>query len=150
MEMPSLSRWLAFVPDIGNNREQPPADQLVLEVAASVTREALLRFSEQIKEPILAEGETADDGRLRVLSEFVRMKGGPHTLGGVVVKTMSDYARVCIGLSGHYNLRELFAAVGYFNSLSAADALFSERLSGGTAFMLHQSAAQGASQTDGA
>lgn len=141
-EFETLKRWVAFVPDIGNNRALPAAEQLCLEVAASISKEALIRFAAQLSEPTLADGETPDDGRIRILSEHVRLIGGPHKLAGVEVKTVDDYARACIGLAGHYNLRELFAAVGYFNSLSSADALFSERLSGGTAFMLHRSAAQ--------
>ena len=139
-DLNNLQRWVAFVPDIGNNRAQPPAQQLILEVAASLPKETLLQFSEQLKSPTLLEGERPDDGRYRLLSQHVRLVG-EHRLGGVEVKTLVDYARVCAGLTGQYNLREIFAAVGYFNSLSGTDALFSERLSGGTAFMLPQSAA---------
>ena len=137
----SLQRWVAFVPDIGNNRALPPEQQLVLEVVSSLSKEALLQFSEDLKAPP-KEGETADEARIRVLTQHVRLVGGPHSLGGHVVSTLAEYVRVCINLAGHYNLRELFAAVGYFNSFSSTDALFSERLSGGTAFTLHRSAAQ--------
>ena len=136
-----LQRWVAFVPDIGNNRALPPDQQLVLEVASSLPKEALMRFSADLQ-GAPADGETPDDARIRVLSQYVRLVGGPHTLGGRTVATVADYTRLCIDLSGHYNLREVFAAVGYFNSLSSTDALFSERLSGGTAFTLHRSAAQ--------
>ena len=148
-DLTSLQRWVPFVPDIGSNRSLPAGKQLVLEVAASLPKEALIRFAEQTTTPTLAEGETMDAARIRILSEHVRLVGGPHTLGGVEVKTLADYAAICIGLSGHYNLRELFSAVGYFNSLSSTDALFSERLSGGTAFTLHRSAARDDDETDG-
>lgn len=136
----TLQRWVAFVPDIGNNRALPPDQQLVLEVASSLPKEAMLRFGDEIKAPP-KEGETKDDATIRVLGQYLRVAGGPHSLGGHVVSNLGDYMRVCIGLAGHYNLRELFSAVGYFNSLSSTDALFSERLSGGMAFTLHQSAA---------
>ena len=143
-----LQRWVPFVPDIGSNRALPSAQQLVLEVASGLTKEALLAFSEQTSNPTLLDGETPDAARIRLLSQHVRLTGGPHTLGGIPVTTLADYANVCIGLSGHYNLRELFSAVGYFNSFSGNDALFSERRSGGTAFTLHRSAVQDASRTD--
>lgn len=135
-----LQRWIAFVPDIGSNRSLPRDQQLVLEVAASLPREMLSHFAEQLQNPSLLEGETADDGRFRILSQYIRLVG-EHRLGGVEVKTVTEYAKVCVKLTGQYNLRELFAAVGFFNSLSGTEALFSERLSGGTAFTLPPSAA---------
>lgn len=145
----SLRRWVAFIPDIGNNRTLPPAEQVALEVASSLTKEELLRFREQMKDVTLREGEDNDAARIRVLSEFVRLANGPHTLGGVEVKTLDDYVRVCLLMPDQYNLRELFSAVGYFNSLAGADALFSERRSGGTAFTLRRNAATDAAETDG-
>jgi hypothetical protein len=136
----NLQRWVAFVPDIGNNRQLPPEAQLVLEVATSLPKETLLRFQEDLS-AAPREGESPDDVRIRALSQYMRLVGGPHSLGGRSVANIGDYVRLCIELTGHYNLREVFAAVGYFNSFTANDALFSERLSGGTAFTLHRSAA---------
>ena len=135
-----LQRWVAFVPDLGNNRSLPPDEQLVLEVASSLTREELMAFRDAINAPP-AEGETPDAARIRVLGKFLRLVG-THNIGGKEVKTFADYVNVCLEMADQYNLREVFAAVGYFNSISSADALFSERLSGGTAFTLHRSAAQ--------
>lgn len=132
----SLRRWVQFVPDIGNNRSLPREEQVLLEVAASLTKEELIHLREQMKEPTLKEGETHDDASIRVMSEFIRLANGPHTLGGLEVKDIGDYARVCLKMTDQYNLRELFSAVGYFNSLAGGDALFSERRSGGTAFTL--------------
>ena len=135
-----LQRWVAFVPDLGNNRSLPPDQQLVLEVASSLTREELMAFRDAINAPP-AEGETPDAARIRVLGQFLRLVG-THNIGGKEVKTFADYVNICLEMADQYNLREVFAAVGYFNSISSADALFSERLSGGTAFTLHRSAAQ--------
>lgn len=148
-DIASLRRWVAFVPDIGDNRDLPPEHQVVLEVAASLTREELLAFREQIANPTIGEGESSDGARIRTLSQHVRLKNGPHRLGGKDVKTLEDYAGVCLLMTDQYNLRELFAAVGYFNSLSGGDALFSERRSGGMAFTLHRSAAKDGDETGG-
>lgn len=144
----TLRRWAAFIPDIGNNRSLPPETQLALEVAASLTKEELLRFREQLQDTTVNEGETKDDASIRLLGEFVRVANGPHTLGGVEVKTLADYVKVCLMMPDQYNLREVFSAVGFFNSLAGADALFSERRSGGTAFMLRRNAARAAEETD--
>ena len=138
-DLTSLQRWVAFVPDIGTNRALPPEQQLVLEVASSLTKEQLIGFREALNAPP-AEGETPDAARIRVLGQHVRLVG-EHRIGGVEVKTFADYINACLKMADQYNLREVFAAVGYFNSISASDALFSERLSGGTAFTLHRSAA---------
>lgn len=138
-DLTSLQRWVAFVPDIGTNRKLPPSEQLVLEVAASLTKEQLIAFRDNIN-AAPKEGETADDARIRVLGEHVRLVG-KHRIGGEAIEDFRSYVLACLKLADQYNLREVFAAVGYFNSISAADALFSERLSGGTAFTLHQSAA---------
>lgn len=132
----SLRRWVQFVPDIGNNRTLPREEQVLLEVAASLTKEELIHLREQMKEPATQAGEGADDARIRVLGEYVRLGNGPHVLGGVEVRDIADYARVCLKMTDQYNLRELFSAVGYFNSLAGGDALFSERRSGGMAFTL--------------
>lgn len=135
----NLQRWVAFVPDIGTNRALPPEQQLTLEVAASLTKEQLLGFRDAINAKP-KEGETPDAARIRVLGQHVRLVG-EHRIGGAEVKTFADYVATCLTMTDQYNLREVFAAVGYFNSVSAGDALFSERLSGGTAFTLHRSAA---------
>lgn len=143
----ALNRWTPFVPDIGNNRDLPAEQQFVLEVASGLPKETLLAFSAAIA-AAPDEGETKDDHAIKELAKHVRVVGGPHTLGGKEIKDLPDYARLCLTLNGNYNLRELFAAVGYFNSISGDDALFSERRSGGTAFMLHRNAALAGNRTD--
>jgi adenylosuccinate lyase len=139
----TLHRWTKFAPDIGNNRDLPAGEQLLLEVAAGLPKTALTALADALR-------EAADDAaRIEALSRYVRLVGGPHTLGGVQVATLKDYFDIVAGLAGGYNLRELFAAVGHFNSFAEADAVFSERRSGGTAFMPPRSAARDGDETGG-
>jgi hypothetical protein len=139
----TLHRWARFAPDIGNNRDLPAAEQLLLEVATGLPKAALLALAESIG------AATDDTGRIEALSQYIRVVGGPHALGGVEVKALADYFGVVAGLAGGYNLRELFAAVGHFNSFAEADSVFSERRSGGTAFMPPRSAAKDGDETGG-
>lgn len=139
----TLYRWAKFAPDIGNNAELPAGQQFVLEVATGLPRATLAAMAESI------QSAADDDGRVAALAPYVRIHGGPHTLGGRPVATLQDYFAVIAGLAGGYNVRELFGAVAHFNSFSGADALFSERRFGGTAFMPPRSAAKDSSETDG-
>lgn len=142
-KLETLHRWARFAPDIGNNRELPAGEQLVIEVATGLPKAAMSSLAEAIQ-----QAET-DEARVAALSPYVRLTGGPHTLGGQPVTSLADYYAVCAQLAGGYNLRELFASVPHFNSLAEADAVFYERRSGGTAFMPPQSVAKDDAQTGG-
>ena len=147
-DIKTARRWIGFVPDIGDNQKQPASEQLVIEVATSLTKEELISFRDNISNPSIPEGKTPDEARIDVLAEVVRLKGTSHVIGGKPVNDIKDYLRVLLTLTDQYNIKEIFTSVNHFNSLQGSDALFSERRSGGTAFMLHRTAAQGESQTD--
>jgi hypothetical protein len=136
-----LQKWHPFVPDLGNNRELPAGEQLVLEVKGGLTREEVMGHLRFIQQPETKDGETEEEARARNLSEYIRLVGS-HTIGGKPVTTFAEYLEAIRPVGDAYNLRELYAAVAYFNSLQAGDALFSERRSGGTAFTPPRSAAQ--------
>lgn len=136
------SRWVRFAPDIGNNHALVAGDQLLLEVEAGLTREQLLAFSADLRtRNVDGTQEERDAAIIEVLARHVRLVGTNHRIGGRDINSVADYARLCNEIPDQFNLRELFGCVPHFNSLAAGEALFSERRSGGTAFMPPQRAA---------
>lgn len=164
--MANLKRRFAFkrwVPDIGDNREQEPKNQLALELAVHLTTEQMEELDEalttvpsvdysDLEEAFTAAADdearreinrkstarmldTLRDVRVKAFEPYVRIVGGPHTINGAPLNTVADY----IGFAGTSRdggtlmVGELLAALRAFNSLSGADEVFSVRRSGGSA-----------------
>ena len=139
----SAHTWRRFAPDIGANLELPEGEQLLLEVASGIT------FTQLREVDSVVRGGLPEEEKISVLSKYVRIVGGPHTIGGETVATLADYWRVVCLRPGLYSATELLTALGHFNSVSEAQAHFSERRSGGTAFTPPRSAAKKDEKTAG-
>lgn len=164
--MANLTRSYAFrrwVPDIGDNREQEPKNQLALELAVHLTttqmeeiEAALLRVPEvdfSDLEAAFAAAETPEakqaidkqstarmlevlcSVRTKAFEPYVRIVGGPHTINGQPLTTVHDYIAFAQSCrdGGTLMVGELLAALRAFNSLTGHNEVFSQRRSGGSA-----------------
>lgn len=156
----TFKRW---VPDIGDNREQEPKNQLALELAVHLTMEQMDALDDALsvvptidlsaEEAAFAAATTEEEKReinrkseektLQVLADlriqafkpYVRVVGGPHTINGEPLNDIGDYIRFAQTArdAGTLMVGELLAALRSFNSLRGADEVFSLRRSGGSA-----------------
>lgn len=140
----TLHQWRRFAPDIGNNRDLEPEQQLLLEVKVGLSFKELGEYQAALK-PAAKEGHEA---MLRLMRDYVRVVGGPHTIGGEQVATLDDYWSA-ISKYATGALIELTTAVPHFNSVSEIQAHFAERRSGGTASTPPRSAAKKDEKTAG-
>lgn len=153
-----------WAPDIGENRELPGGPVLFLELATGLTELQVKEIFESIGrvpevpgiDEMQAQAKAAPtpEERLRIireadaaalkvlreyhaglLSPYVRVVGGPHTVDGMPLATVEDYLALIQTArdSGALALGELLAALREFNSLSGPDELFSLRRSGSSA-----------------
>lgn len=160
--MANLTRrftWKKWAPDIGENRELEGGPVLFLELASGLTPaqmrdvgEALSKAKDveyakvEVPEGATEEQVTALYEAARceflaairsvintVLSPYVRVHGGPHTVDGEQLATLDDYLRICelAADTGLRARRELEQAFVRFNSIDGPDELFSPRSSGG-------------------
>lgn len=169
-----LKKWVRYVPDIGDNREQP--EPLELEVCAGLTRAELAAWRDAVakaKEPLVADAQRlADDMKAEriavdaafaeldaatkksnaaiasVLGQYVRLVG-KHTINGKDVGSLAEYAEAISELAGGDATRELLVVVPRLNTMSEEDAVFYERLSGGLASTPRRSAAPKDEKTAG-
>lgn len=167
-----LKKWVRYVPDIGDNREQ--AEPLTLEVCTGLTRMELSAWRDAISEakaPLAKEAQRLSEevgaGRMEsgaafaaleeattasnvatvgIIAQYVRLVG-KHTIDGRPVETLADYVGIVSELAGGDALKELLAVVPRLNTLSEEDAVFYARLSGGLATTSRRSAAPKESQT---
>lgn len=167
-----LKKWVRYIPDIGDNREQ--SEPLALEVCTGLTRAELSAWRDAISEakaPLAKEAQrlseevgagrvtseaafaaldeatkASNDSTVAVISQHVRLVG-KHTIGGRPVETLADYVGVVSELAGGDALRELLAVVPRLNTLTEEDAVFYARLSGGLATTPRRSAAPKEGQT---
>lgn len=136
-----LIRWQKYAPDVGNNRELPSHQQLVLEVAVGLTKLQLqsLRFTLPLTpaapdetDEQKAAREAADEAAgldlaASVWGAFVRLKGDQHTVGDKKVSDLRSY----LGAVPATGVYEVGRILRHLNSLTGAEELFSERSSGG-------------------
>lgn len=156
-----LFHWERFEPEVGNNHQLAPTQRLYLEVACGLTKVQLKACQRAVQltdisvptaelEAAVAAGESVEDASVRLVAglcadklaavwgQFVRLGGGPHTLGGRPVATLRDYLAVVLEQPGAFQLLELSRAIAQFNSVTGTKALFSRRLSGGLTFTADQ------------
>lgn len=164
--MANLTRSYAFrrwVPDIGDNREQEPKNQLALELAVHLTtaqmdevEAALLRVPEvdfgdleeafrtastpEERQEINRQStarmlDTLLAVRTKAFEPYVRVVGGPHTINGQPLASVRDYIAFAQSCrdGGTLMVGELLAALRAFNSLTGHNEVFSQRRSGGSA-----------------
>lgn len=157
-----LFHWERFEPNVGENHSLPEDRRLFLEVACGLTKVQLKACARGLNFDSLAidgeaakleaekTGEPLEDVSTRMMAAlcvdkaaaewgpYVRIGGGPHTLGGREVKSLKDYLSVLIEQPGWFNLLELSRVIGQMNSVTGSRALFSGRLSGGPIFTAAQ------------
>jgi len=149
-----LWQWQKFVPDLGDNKEQP--SPFYLEVAAGLTvgeRQALAATLAGALAP-LSETEDYEAGvalfakqAAEALAPFVRLGKEPLEAGGKPIDSLEAYLGLVARLPGLLHWGELTEAVRTANSLEGLQALFSERRSGGSGGTRGPSVVKGESET---
>lgn len=130
-----LFRWEKFVPDLGDNKEQPKP--FFLEVASGLSiierqdvGNALKVAMEELKDDFTTDAYAA---RAAVaLQDVVRMGPEPLTVKGAPVASLEEYFRLVLPFPGAPNWFEVLRAVTDSNSSEGAKALFFARHSGGS------------------
>lgn len=139
----TTQRWERYIPDLGDNRQQPEAQRLELEVASGLTTAQMQGLSESLqKQP--EEGQTQLDILAAALSPFVRLRGGPHTINGEKVESLADYFRAIYALGDKFHVHEVTRTLQLANSLTEDDEVFSRRQSGGWVSTQRRAAAKAA------
>lgn len=143
-------RW---APDIGENRELEGGPALWFEVATGLTAQQLMdarnRFAELRSEvagqsDIPAIKAKLSQAFLEAFGEFLRVVGGPHTVGQKSLASIADYIDIVQEQAdfGQLALKDLVATIERFNSFGGPDELFLQRRSGGEASTPPRSAAK--------
>lgn len=130
----TLQQWRAFAPDIGNNLELPAGEQFLLEVAVGLSFQELAEYQTSLK-------STPPGDLPEILTKYVRVIGGPHTLAREPISSVADLWALLMKHAAPA-IFEITTAVPHFNSVPETRALFFERRSGGSAFTPPRSAAK--------
>lgn len=120
-------RWERFIPNLGDNRDQPRP--FYLELASGLTKEQLAVFAEGFQKMDTKEGL---DGLSAHYAPFVRMGEEPLVFAGKAYPTLRDYFELLFSMAGGFNSLELTHTLADFNSAAGTRRLFFERLSGGS------------------
>lgn len=157
--IPKAFHFERFVPNLGENRQMPPAEQLALELATGMSKTDLNAFTKawraafalsaeapaeetpeaaEVRESALLDSRSDSLGA--GFGQFVKLERGGHTLDGMPINNLRDYLRALMDQPGGYALLELYREVRRLNSVDGTQALFSSALSGGSAGTADQGA----------
>ncbi len=144
-----------FVPNLGNNLELSPSDQLALLLATGLTKMDMATFGKGMKTAFKAPivelvtppelpAEEAVEAKLSALYDqradllagcwgpYAKLERAGHSIEGRPVSTLRDYIRALIEQPGFYALIEMASEVRRLNSVEGTNELFSDALSGGS------------------
>lgn len=128
--MANLTRgvWVKYIPTLGDNKTQPAP--FYLRVKSQLTKVEHAEFHERMR-----AGKVDDVASLlAVFGPVVQMGDEPSSIDGAPLTSLEGYLGLVAEENGGGLYMELLGAVAHFNGVSGNSALFSERLSGGTAF----------------
>lgn len=134
--MPNLTRtyrWMRYVPELGDNREQPKPFFLRVASGLPLTKLAELEEGFTSLTRDWANPEELANHLALLLSPYIHFGDEPLSVEGKPVETLGAYLELVIGLAGHQAFLELFETLRSYNTFTPKDALFSGRPSGGSA-----------------
>ena len=119
--MPELQlwHWEELAPAIGNNKELPAGEQLLIRIKAGVSKARLEQFDRDRQEMLRpgAARPTAEQWAA-LLGDLVELARTDFTVEGRPIRTMVDYLELALEQASLELLAELLGAITYWNSVA--------------------------------
>ncbi len=128
-ELGRLWKWATWVPELGDNAQQPRP--FFLRVKTGLTKLDVAAYAEALDAYWKA---STSDSLFALVSPFVEMGDEPLSANGSPVTGLRAYVDLLFTLGSEELRTELGYSVLFFNSVRGTSALFFARLSGGSAF----------------